>query len=107
MRSNHTIRGIAVASAFVLVLTACHGTSTAPPSSSPGAATTTFTYDTYTDVMVGWDPSTSYSNEVIAMSNIYETLTRYDSATQTVKPLLATAWTSSKDDGPPSSTGTS
>jgi peptide/nickel transport system substrate-binding protein len=31
------------------------------------------------------------------MSNIYETLTRYDSATQTVEPLLATAWTSSKD----------
>jgi peptide/nickel transport system substrate-binding protein len=97
MRRNHTIRWIAAASTLALVLAACHGTSTAPQSSSPGAPTATFTYDTYTNVMVGWDPSTAYSNEIIAMSNMYETLTRYDSATQSVKPMLATSWTSSKD----------
>lgn len=54
----------------------------------------TFTYDTYTQVMTGWDPSTSYSNEIIAMQEMYQTLTHYDSATQKVTPLLATSWSS-------------
>ena len=44
--------------------------------------------------MTDFDPATSYSNEVIAMNNIYEQLTRYDSQTKTVKPLLATKWKS-------------
>ena len=48
--------------------------------------------------MVSWDPADSYSNEVIAMQNMYETLTRYDSETQEVVPLLATSW-ESNDDG--------
>ena len=93
-----TIKILPVAGAVILLAAACHGTSTAPKTSpSPGAASATFTYDTWSEVMVSWDPATSYSNEVIAMSNMYETLTRYDSQTQTVKPLLATKWTSSGD----------
>ena len=94
-----TIKILPVAAAVILLATACHGTSTAPKTSSSasGATNATFTYDTLTEVMISWDPATSYSNEIIAMSNMYETLTRYDSATQTVEPLLATAWTSSKD----------
>src|SRR6266536_2210751 len=47
--------------------------------------------------VTGWDPATSYSNEIIAMQNIYESLTRYDVTTKTVKPLLATKWSSSSD----------
>jgi peptide/nickel transport system substrate-binding protein len=66
-------------------------------SSASAAANSTFTYDTYTQVMVGWDPSSAYSNEIIAMHNMYETLTYYDTATQTVKPVLATSWSRSKD----------
>ena len=55
-----------------------------------------FTYDTSAPVMVdGWDPATEYSDGIIAMSNMYETLTRYDTATHTIKPLLATSWSSS------------
>ena len=42
-----------------------------------------FTYDTTAPVMVdGWDPATEYSDGIIAMSEMYETLTRYNSATQ-------------------------
>jgi peptide/nickel transport system substrate-binding protein len=47
--------------------------------------------------MVGWDPSTSYSNEVSVMNNMYEQLVRYDKTTQKIVPLLATSW--SKSDG--------
>jgi peptide/nickel transport system substrate-binding protein len=86
--------------AITLVATAACGGGTNSPTASNsggvgGGANATFTYDTYTTVMTGWDPSTSYSNEIIAMSNMYETLTRYDDSTQTVKPLLATSWQSS------------
>jgi peptide/nickel transport system substrate-binding protein len=45
--------------------------------------------------MIGWDPSTSYSNEILAMNNMYETLTRYNPQTKTLDPLLATGWKSS------------
>ena len=76
-----------------LTLTACTGTTRAPTDS----ANTTFVYDAHSTAVTSWDPSTSYSNEVIVLSNVYETLTRYDDTTQTLKPLLATEWDSSED----------
>jgi peptide/nickel transport system substrate-binding protein len=71
----------------------------APLALGAGNATSnaTFTYGTYTDVMVGWDPSTSYSNEILAMQNMYETLTRYNAKTKQIDPLLATGIARSKD----------
>jgi peptide/nickel transport system substrate-binding protein len=100
MRTNGPVRVLAALAVTALTAVACTGTTKTPSGStgvsgSGAAQNATFTYDTYTQVMVGWDPSTSYSNEILAMSNMYETLTRYDSATQTVQPLLATAWKSS------------
>ncbi|KRF24998.1 ABC transporter substrate-binding protein [Phycicoccus sp. Soil803] len=83
----------ATASAAVLLLAACTGT----PPQGQASGSTTFTYANNLEVMTGWDPATAYSNEVIAMNNIYEQLTRYDSASRTVKPLLADSWTSSRD----------
>ena len=80
-------------SALTMLLAACGGSSqsTAPPNSS----TQVFTYDTSAAVMPdGWDPATEYSDGIIAMSNMYETLTRYDPATHTINPLLATSWSS-------------
>jgi peptide/nickel transport system substrate-binding protein len=65
--------------------------------SKNAAANSTFTYDTYTQVMVGWDPSTAYSNEIIAMHNMYETLTYYNTQTQKLEPVLATSWARSPD----------
>jgi ABC-type transport system substrate-binding protein len=59
---------------------------------SPGA---TFTYASQNTIVTDFDPATSYSNEVIAMNNIYEQLTRYDVESKSVKPLLATRWVSS------------
>lgn len=56
----------------------------------------TFVYGTPTQIMVGWDPSTAYSNEIIAMSNMYETLTHYDPKTKKVVPMLATKFRSSQ-----------
>jgi len=72
--------------------TSTQGNGSTSGGGAAGAQSSTFTYDTYTQVMIGWDPSTAYSNEIIAMHDMYETLTMYDSTTQTVKPLLATSW---------------
>src|SRR6267378_6307394 len=96
-------RGWAAASAagvaLALLLAACGGGSTYGKSAGKKQApSTVFTYDTYTQVMVdGWDPATEYSNGIIAMSNMYETLTRYNAVTKTVDPLLATSWSHSSD----------
>src|SRR5690242_3972726 len=92
---RHRGRLIAVAAAAVpvLALTACAGST--PPASTQKPVNTVFTYDTTAPVMVdGWDPATEYSDGIIAMSEMYETLTRYNSATNTVGPPLATSWTS-------------
>ena len=92
---RRSISLITSGSALALLLAACGG---AAPSASHQlqAASQTFTYDTYSQVMVdGWDPATEYSNGIIAMSNMYETLTRYDPATHRLAPLLATSWASS------------
>jgi peptide/nickel transport system substrate-binding protein len=84
---------------LALVGSACGSTSKPPGATSSGAtaANATFTYGAFTPVMVGWDPSTDYSNEIIAMNNMYETLTRYNSQTGQVGPLLATKWSKSAD----------
>jgi peptide/nickel transport system substrate-binding protein len=84
----------AAATAGALSLAACAGSTPSPASTqqTPGKV---FTYDTSAEVMVdGWDPATEYSDGIIAMSQMYQTLTRYDTATHAVDPLLATSWAS-------------
>jgi peptide/nickel transport system substrate-binding protein len=82
-------------SALALLLAACGGSSSSAPHQ---AASQVFTYVANATVMDdGWDPATEYSDGIIAMNNIYETLTRYDPATHTVSPLLATSWSKSAD----------
>src|SRR6266704_6828313 len=95
---RHRGRLIAVAAAAVpvLALTACAGSTS--PASTQQPVNKVFTYDTTAPVMVdGWDPATEYSDGIIAMSEMYETLTRYDTATHTIEPQLATSWSSSAD----------
>ena len=93
-RRNLRIACIAVV--LTMFGVACQGTSTEKTTPSPGA-NATFTYDVNSQVMIGWDPATGYSNEIIAMNNMYEQLTRYNSQTQQVEPLLATSWTTSSN----------
>ncbi|HEY5989284.1 MAG TPA: ABC transporter substrate-binding protein, partial [Streptosporangiaceae bacterium] len=87
---------VAPGSALALALAACGGGSSPSSGAHEQAPAQVFTYDTYTQVMVdGWDPATEYSNGIIAMSNMYETLTRYNPVTHKVDPSLATSWSSS------------
>src|SRR5215467_1590627 len=79
-------------SALALLLAACGGSSSSAPQQT---ASQVFTYDTTATVFDdGFDPATEYSDAIIAMSQMYETLTRWNPATHTVAPLLATSWSS-------------
>jgi len=98
MKSKSAWMVAAAGAALALVAAGCGGSSYSGGPGKKTAASTVFTYDTYTQVMVdGWDPATEYSNGIIAMSNMYETLTRYNPDTHQVDPLLATSWSHSSD----------
>ena len=94
----HRALPIATGCAVALLLAACGGSS-GSLAAPQRAASQVFTYDTTATVMDdGWDPATEYSDGIIAMSQMYETLTRYDATAHRVEPLLATSW-SSADNG--------
>ncbi len=81
--------GAAVAGAALLL--------TAPMAALGQMEGETFTYGANLAVVTDLDPASSYSNEVVAMHNIYESLTRYDSASGELEPALATEWSASDD----------
>src|SRR5215475_3646125 len=89
------IRPAVLLAAAALGLAAVAGGASAA-TSGKSAASKTFSYVSVSQIMVGWDPATSYSNEILAMSNMYETLTHYNSATQKVEPELAKSYKSNK-----------
>jgi peptide/nickel transport system substrate-binding protein len=79
--------------AAALLLAACGGSTSS--GTTPATASQVFTYDTTATVFDdGFDPATEYSDAIIAMSQMYETLTRYDTAAHRLEPLLATSWSS-------------
>jgi peptide/nickel transport system substrate-binding protein len=93
---RHRALPVAAGSALALLLAACGGGTYHASTQPQQTAAQTFTYDTYTPVMIdGWDPATEYSNGIIAMSLMYQTLTHYNSATHQIEPELATSWNSS------------
>lgn len=107
MRWHKRLLVAGVAGAVALTASACAGGQvrgaggtpkpTNSTSTSASANDATFVYAPNLDVVTDWDPATSYSNEIIAMENIYEGLTRYNSKIQKPEPRLATEWTSSAD----------
>ena len=97
--STATTAPAASAAASVAVPQASSAAPSAAASPAASAAPTdvTFMDASHTQIVTDLDPATSYSNEVIAMHDIYESLTRYDAVTNKVMPALATSWTSSAD----------
>ncbi|MFC0866250.1 ABC transporter substrate-binding protein [Sphaerimonospora cavernae] len=113
MRWHKRLLAAGAVATLTLTATACGGGkirggadgsegSTQPGTSQNGqnpssAADATFVYVPNLDVVTDWDPASSYSNEILAMQNIYESLTRYNPQTKQAEPRLATSWTSSDD----------
>jgi len=95
------ILSLVLASVLLLSLVACGGKSEQPSggaAEAPAATDTKVLFHVYnSDPYVTLDPSTEYSNGVMILQNVYETLTRYNAETGEIDPLLATEWTSNED----------
>lgn len=89
----------ASAMAVLLLITGCTGNASSDsPNGSDAGGDDVFKYAYALDVIsTGWDPAVAYSNEVVVLQNVYETLTRYNSKTEEVEPLLAEKWETNED----------
>ncbi|MFI7443228.1 ABC transporter substrate-binding protein [Nonomuraea indica] len=87
-------RRLAAAAALLLSLVAC--TAPAQVRQAPRGESA-FVIVQNLDVVTDWDPATSYSNEIIAFQNVYETLTLWNPVTGKAAPRLATSWRTSAD----------
>src|SRR3954462_8581803 len=98
-------RALIVACAAALAVAGCGskkapgqtGADSTPPASGAAPQDATLTYLDSNELMVGWDPATSYSNEVSVMHNMYEQLVRYDKTSKKFVPPLAESYTKSAD----------
>ncbi|WP_063759846.1 ABC transporter substrate-binding protein [Streptomyces sclerotialus] len=91
-RARARLAGAAVAVAVALPASGCSG-----GGDRDGARGDTFVYLSSRGLVTEWDPARSYSDEVVVLSNVYETLTRYNADTRRTEGVLATRWTSSED----------
>ncbi|MEV5892113.1 ABC transporter substrate-binding protein [Nonomuraea fuscirosea] len=89
----------APASVLVSILVAVLLTACSPPTEVRQAPVgeSPFVYVKNTDIITEWDPARSYSNEIIAFQNVYETLTLWNPVTKKSAPRLATGWRSTAD----------
>lgn len=90
---KRAIKALGIAAAMSLALTACGGGAV----KAPASVDDTFVIAPTLAVVTELDPGISSSNEIIAMQNVYESLTRYNLETKEAEPLLATEWSSSAD----------
>ncbi len=54
-------------------------------------------YATNSEPILDWDPSVMFSNGIIVLNNIYETLLRYDAVNNEIIPVLAESYGKSDD----------
>lgn len=54
-------------------------------------------YAYYSEPILDWDPSVEFSNGIIVLNNVYETLLRYDPLSDKIEPVLATEYSKSAD----------
>ena len=80
---------------LVVIIVALSGIAAYLVLSAPPAASVV-TYATNSE-MVTLDPSSEFSNSILLLPNVYETLTLWNPTTNIADPLLATAWTHSND----------
>ena len=92
---KRTLAGL-LAAAALLTLVACGN----QQSNTPGGGGTTAQVATYlykNIPLLDCDPSVEFSDGIITMNNIYETLLYYDIETDTLEPRLATEYSHSED----------
>ncbi|MGC8618760.1 MAG: ABC transporter substrate-binding protein, partial [Thermoplasmata archaeon] len=94
MTSREVIAIVAVVVVVVLVVGVYAGIVLTKKSPAPTVNIVTYASNS---PMVTADPSTEFSNSILVLQNVYQTLTFYNSKTKTVEPLLAISWTSNSN----------
>ncbi len=69
----------------------------APGAAEPAATPNFAVYALNSEPLTNWDPAIEFSNGIHVHNNMYEQLVRYDSATETIVPLLAESYSFSDD----------
>src|SRR5450756_2216708 len=87
---------VVIAALLAVVLTAGCGSSSSTGSTAPKADILRLAY---TSTVTTWDPSVSFSTEVVYMANLYEPLIYANPAgsAEPFSPALATSWEVAKD----------
>lgn len=86
-----------LAGLMALSLAACGGSGSTGGSAQASKDNKVLYHVYNTAPYVTLDPSTEYSNGVMVLQNVYETLTRYNPETGGLDPLLATEWKENED----------
>jgi peptide/nickel transport system substrate-binding protein len=81
---------------IVLLSVALISSGCAPKTASSGQPQVAF-YAFNSEPVLNWDPAVEFSNGIVVLNNVYETLLRYDPAADKLIPVLATDYTKSPD----------
>ncbi len=92
---NKVIAYVMILVLAMILISGCGGEST---NASKGNTQHNIAFYAYNSIpILDWDPSIEFSNGIIVLHNVYETLLRYDPLEDKIIPLLATDYTKSED----------
>lgn len=100
MRKSMKLILVMAMALLMLALAACgggDGGGAQAPAPQDAGEINVATYLNNSVPITDWDPSVEFSNGIITMHNMYETLLYYDSLNDSFEPRLATDYTSSDD----------
>jgi len=96
-KSANRVFTLVIAGLIILSCAACGGGNKAAGGGQAGSAGKIVYYATNSEPILDWDPSVEFSNGIIVMHNIYETLLRYLPEEDGFEYVLATGYEKSAD----------
>ncbi len=93
--SRKTLTLIFLTLISIFLLSGCNNNGSNDVDTSELPTIAFYAYDS--EPVLDWDPSVGTSNEIIIYHNVYETLTRFNSETGDIEPLIAESYKVSED----------